>query len=133
MSVKSSVKNVCVKSQGQSLVEHRLRQYVAMRFTELIEAIERQIEVEAFSGTDRYLAKTLAAVMAEVIRLPDEAEIRIEKILRPALDVKEVYTQIENEHIRFVISKFNEIDYPIKHPKAYFKVQLYNSFFEAEI
>lgn len=130
MSNESNVKIVCVQSLSQSLVEHRLKLYGAMRFTELREAIEEQIEAEDFSSPDKYLAKTLAAVMAEVFRLPDDAEIRIEKILRSARDVKEIYTQIEHEHIECVISNFKKINYPIKYTKAYFKVQIYNSFFE---
>ena len=128
-----SEKNVCVKSRRQSLVEHRLSEYGQMTFSEIKENIEEQIDISDFSAMDGYIAETLAAVMAEVLRLPDSAPVRIEGINRNARDVKEVYVQIENYHIRRVIENFKKIDYPIKYTKAYFKVQIYNSFFESGI
>ena len=130
MSNESNVKSVCVNSQSQSLVEHRLKMYGEMRFSEIVEELSESLGIEDFENNDRFIAEQLVKVMAEVLCLPDDAPVRIEKILRSARDVKEIYVQLEQSHIWEAVNNFKKIDYQIKHLKAYYKVQIYNSFFE---
>lgn len=71
-------------------------------------------------------------IIADVLTLPPQALIVIEKEQRQASTVQEVYQQLDERHLEIVLENFNRVTYKIKHPKTYLRSALYNSYFELE-
>lgn len=99
---------------------------------EVMELIKAQIELDTFSPTDKYFAKEIALIIAEVMLLPETASIRIDGNGLPAGMVQEVYAMLEREHVEGVISAYRRAKYEIRHRKTYLRTALYNSVFETE-
>lgn len=99
---------------------------------EVMELIKAQIELDTFSSTDKYFAKEIALIIAEVMRLPKTALIRIDGNGLPAGMVQEVYAMLEREHVEGVIAAYRRAKYEIRRRKTYLRTALYNSVFETE-
>ena len=99
---------------------------------EVMDLIKAQIELETFSSTDKDFAKEIALIIAEVMRLPETALIRIDGNGLPAGMVQEVYAMLEREHVEGVISAYRRAKYEIRRRKTYLRTALYNSVFETE-
>lgn len=99
---------------------------------EMLELTKAKIEQETFSASDRAFAGEIALIIAEVMRLPETAEIRIEGNRLAARMVQEVYAMIEKEHVEAVIRSYRNARYEIRHKKTYIRTALYNSVFEME-
>ena len=98
-------------------------------FTQYFRAVESRIEIDAF-GEDFAQAREIAMIIAEVLRLPETASVRIDGNNLPADMVADVYAYIEHEHVAEVIRRYREAKYEIKHTKTYLRTALYNSVFE---
>ena len=99
---------------------------------DVLELIKAQIELDTFSLSDKSFAKEIALIIAEVMRLPESAEIRIEGNRFPAKMVQEVYSMLERENVQAVITAYRKAKYVIQHKKTYLRTALYNSVFETE-
>ena len=112
------------KSQSQS---HR-----RVSLAENFEKVKNQIAIDCFDREDTGMVWEIALIMAEVMTLPEDFTISIGGEKLPVELVREVYRNLENEHIKFVIEKFKGIDREIKHRKSYLRTALYNAPFETE-
>lgn len=99
---------------------------------EVMELIKDQIELDTFSSTDKDFAKEIALIIAEVMRLPETALIRIDGNGLHAGMVQEVYAMLEREHVEGVILAYRRAKYEIRRRKTYLRTALYNSVFETE-
>ena len=99
---------------------------------EVMELIKAQIELDTFSPSDIDFAKEIALIIAEVMRLPETASIRIDGNGIPAGMVQEVYAMLEREHVESVILAYRRAKYEIRRRKTYLRTALYNSVFETE-
>ena len=99
---------------------------------EVLKLIKAQIELDTFSPTDKDFAKEIALIIAEVMRLPETALIRIDGNGLPAGMVQEVLAMVEREHVEGVILAYRRAKYEIRHKKTYLRTALYNSVFEME-
>lgn len=91
-----------------------------------------EIELNCFDREDIGFAKEICLIIAEVISLPDDYTVKIAGELMPAELIKEVYRLITHEHVKLVMENFKELNYIIKHKKAYLRTALYNVVFEME-
>lgn len=115
---------VCKKNQSQS--------HCRVSFSENLRRTRNRIDISSFEPSDRALANELIFIIAEVGALPCEAQIQINGEKLSAETVREVYVQLEKEHLELVIEKFREAKYEIKYRKSYFRTALYNCVFEFE-
>lgn len=99
---------------------------------EMLKLTKARIELESFSPSDKAFAKEIALIIAEVLRLPETAEIRIDGNKLPSSLVKEVFSMVEREHVENVMTAFRSAKYEIRHKKTYLRTALYNSVFEIE-
>lgn len=99
---------------------------------EILELTKAGIEIETFSRSDRAFAGEIALIVAEVMRLPETAEIRIDGNRLPAGMVREVYSMLARENVEAVMKGFRNAKYEIRHKKTYLRTALYNSVFELE-
>lgn len=99
---------------------------------EVLELIKARIELDTFSPYDKSFAREIALIIAEVMRLPETAEIRIEGNRLPARMVQEVLAMVEREHVETVMDAYRRAKYEIRHKKTYLRTALYNSVFETE-
>lgn len=99
---------------------------------EVMDLIKAQIELDTFSPTDKDFAQEIALIIAEVMRLPETALIRIDGNGLPAGMVQEVYAMLEREHVEGVILAYRRAKYEIRRRKTYLRTALYNSVFETE-
>lgn len=99
---------------------------------EMLELTKKRIDAGSFGGSDRTFANEIAFIIAEVLRLPETAEVRIEGNRLPARMVQEVFALIERENVENVIASFRNAKYEIRHKKTYLRTALYNSVFEVE-
>lgn len=113
---------MCEKSQSQS------RGRVGLR--ESFDRVKEQLDFECFGKNEIGMVWELALIMAEVMSLPEELPVSISGEKLPAGLVKEVYEVLETDHIRFVMEKFRELTYEVKHRKAYLRTALYHAAFE---
>lgn len=97
---------------------------------EVLNLVKSQIEFDLFNWRESETVSVLALYIAEVIKLPPTASVRIDGNDLPAEMVAEVYGYITNEHIHHVLEKYADADYEIKHTKTYLRTMLYNSVFE---
>lgn len=99
---------------------------------EMLELTKARIELDTFSSSDKAFAKEIALIIAEVLRLPETAEIRIDGNKLPSSMVKEVFALVEREHVENVMESFRSAKYEIRHKKTYLRTALYNAVFEIE-
>ena len=71
-------------------------------------------------------------LIAEMYRLPPDAEVQINGQKLPASMVRDVYSLLTEEHIREVITNYEKAEYTIKFKKTYLRTALYNEVFEHE-
>lgn len=101
-------------------------------FAAELEKAKDQITIDAFQGSERAQAEEIAALIAEMYCLPEEARVQISKIKMLAGTVAEIYSMLQYEHVRNVIDSVSGICYPVKHVKTYLRTALYNAAFESE-
>lgn len=119
-------------SPSQSLVEYKIRLYANKGFWEVRGYIEEQIQIENFSIEDKPYAQNICSVITEVLRVPNDIEVKVDNSVLSAKAVKEIFLNLEYEHIEWVIEKIKRAKHEIKYMKSYLRTTLYNSFFELE-
>lgn len=102
------------------------------RFAEEFKRAKIQIEVAAFSARIRPQAEELAAIIAEMRCLPENAPVQINGVKMPAGVVAEIYSGIEHDHVMMVLENLDGISYRIRSLKTYLRTALYNAPFELE-
>ena len=78
------------------------------------------------------LYKDLCFIIAEVLVLGRDVPIKINGALLPARLVQDVYSQLNNGHIRIVFDNFHNVSQRVHNKKAYLRTALYNVVFEIE-
>lgn len=101
-------------------------------FREIFTEVKEKAEMQCFTKEDMPQANELCLIIAEVVMLNPENEIRIGGVMLSVEMVQEVYGQIGHEHIELVIGNFNKVSYEVKNKKSYLRTALYNSVFEIE-
>lgn len=107
-------------------------QVMSGTFFEILQNIREQIEMECFDADDMKQAEEIAMIIAEVFKLPPDAEIQINGNKLPAAMVQEIYSVLQHEHVLQVIDNYENADYIIKFKKTYIRTALYNEVFEHE-
>ena len=78
------------------------------------------------------LYKELCLIIAEVLVLSHDSPIKINGSAMPAKLVQEVYSRLNNDHVRLVFDNFHNVPNRIYNKKAYLRTALYNVVFEIE-
>lgn len=101
-------------------------------FREVIASVRARVEMDCFAEDAAPQAGELCLIIAEVLMLNPDNEIRIGGVMLSVEMVQEVYGQIGHEHIELVVGNFNRISYEVKNKKSYLRTALYNAVFEIE-
>lgn len=102
----------CVgKSLSSRVQQFHKNLHKQMTFYEILENVEEQIQIDCFSGSDLENAKEIALIIAEVIKLPDSAKVRISGNDISAEMVSDVYDMLEHENVCEVIRRYKEATY----------------------
>ena len=99
-------------------------------FIEIYRNVCNDLEIECFEKSAKPFIKELCLIIAEVLALKDDFMVKIAHEALPAKLVAEVYSQLTNEHIKFVYDSFCDLGYSVKNKKAYLRTMLYNVVFE---
>lgn len=99
-------------------------------FHEVFDDVKNRIEFDCFSQAERDSAEDICLIIAEVLKLPPNALVRIAGNNLPAEMVQAIYHRLSHEHIKLVFENFSRATYEIKHKKTYLRTALYNSVFE---
>lgn len=123
---------LCEKSKSASSQVRHFPAEVkrAMSFSVLLETVKVQTDYDCFDEADAQQAEEIAMIIAEVLKLPDTATVRIGGSALPAEWVAEIYDRICHEHVLHVIENYEKVTYEIKHTKTYLRTALYNAVFE---
>lgn len=97
---------------------------------QILQNVKEQVEYDCLTPDNQPAANEICLIIAEVYKLPPQAEIKIESKPYSAEMVQSVYSMLTNEHITLVIDNFSRICYEVKHKKSYLRTALYNSVFE---
>jgi len=102
----------------------------------MLEQVMLQVEYHCFTDlrfnrTDP-LYKELCLIIAEVLVLDQGSVIKINGSNISVRLVREVYSQIQNDHVDLVFNKFNNVTHRVFNKKAYLRTALYNAVFEIE-
>ena len=123
---------LCEKSKSASSQVRRFPTEIkrAMSFSTLLETVKAQIDFDCFDQEDAQQAEEIAMIIAEVLKLPDTATVRIAGNALTAEWVAEIYNRLCHEHVLHVIENYEKATYEIKHTKTYLRTALYNAVFE---
>lgn len=96
----------------------------------VIEAVREQIEADCIPEEYQPIAEEIERIIAEVYVMPKSWTVRIEGQPVPAQMLKDVFSQLTNEHAMAVMERFAAVSYEIRHVKNYLRTALYNAVFE---
>ncbi len=108
-----------VKSFSQNLFDTRDR-------------VNKEYFIRNFSREDIRQVEEFCKIIADVLCLPENTFINIDSECLYTSVVQEVFSQLDERHIEFVLENFKKIGYQVKKSKSYIRTALYNSFFEIE-
>jgi hypothetical protein len=98
--------------------------------------VMQQVEYHCFAGLRigwiDPLYKELCLVIAEVLVLNPNTFVKINGSNMSTHLVREVYSQLRNEHVRLVFDSFRNVSTHIYNKRAYLRTSLYNAVFEIE-
>jgi hypothetical protein len=102
----------------------------------MLEKVMLQVDYHCFAET-RFnyidpLYKELCLIIAEVLISDPASAVKINGVFTNLSIVQEVYSQINNDHLRLVFNNFNNVSTHVFSKKAYLRTALYNSVFELE-
>ena len=108
----------------------------ALSIQEMLEKVMRQVEYHCFADL-RFnrvdpLYKELCLVIAEVLVLNPVSVVKINGSNMHTHLVQEVYSQLQNDHVRLVYRNFLNVSTRVYNKKAYLRTALYNAVFEIE-
>lgn len=98
----------------------------------VIEAVREQIEADCIPEEYKPISEEIERIIAEVYVMPENWTVRIDGQPMPATLLKDVYSQLTNEHAMAVMDRFSAVPYEIRHVKTYLRTALYNAVFETE-
>jgi len=103
---------------------------------EMLEQVMRQVEYHCFADlrfnrVDPFY-KELCLVIAEVLVLDPGSFVKINGSYLSAYMVQEVYSRLQNDHVRLVFTNFHNVPTRVYNKKAYLRTALYNAVFEIE-
>ena len=105
-------------------------------FFKVFEQVLSQVEYHCFADLrHKYidpLYKELCMIIAEVFLLKRDSILKINGIDISTHLVQQVFSQINNDHVRLVFNNFNNISHHVHNKKAYLRTALYNAVFELE-
>ena len=128
---KTNLNTVVGSPSSSGQVKESLRQFLnGQSFYDVLDYVNEMVEIECFDPKDKQLAESIVYIIAEVLILPEDAQVRISGHNLSAKTVSMIFLGVTHEHIAGVIRRFREADYKIKHIKTYLRTALYNSFFE---
>lgn len=129
---KNNYSFLCEKSKSTSSpVQHSpADDKRALPFSVLLECVKGQIEFRCFQREDEEQAGEIAMIIAEVMKLPANAAVRIGGNDLRAEMVAEIYDRVTHEHVTHVMDNYARATYEIKHTKTYLRTALYNAVFE---
>jgi len=104
---------------------------VRLSFQAVLEDVKRQIQYDRFAY-DCGQTEGICKIIAEVLKLNPEGEMKIEEERIPVSMVQEVFRELQFEHVQFTLEKYRSITKLIRNKKAYIRTALYNSYFELE-
>jgi hypothetical protein len=104
--------------------------------SETLDVVMRQVDYNCFADL-RFnridpLYKELCLVIAEAFFLKSDSTIKINGSFVHAQLLKEVFSNLSNEHLRLVFENFHNVAARVYNKKAYLRTALYNAVFELE-
>lgn len=99
-------------------------------FQAVCEAVREQIEADCIPEEYQPIEEEIERIIAEVYMMPESWTVRIDGQPVPATMLKDVYSQLTNEHTMAVMERFAAVPYEIRHVKTYLRTALYNAVFE---
>ena len=100
-------------------------------FQAVLEDVKRQVAYDRFEDRCGQI-EGICKIIAEVLKLNPEGEMKMEEERIPVSMVQEVFRELQFEHVEFVLTKYESVTKLIRNKKAYIRTALYNSFFELE-
>jgi KaiC/GvpD/RAD55 family RecA-like ATPase len=102
----------------------------------MLDKVMRQVDYHCFAvlSSNRVdpLYKELCLIIAEAFLLKSDSTVNINGSPVQAQLLKEVYNNLNNEHLRLVFDNFNSVAVRVYNKKAYLRTALYNAVFELE-
>jgi len=102
----------------------------------MLDRVMLQVEYHCFIDLDSNhvdpLYKELCLIIAEVLVLDPNSVIKINGSNISVRLVKEVYSQIQNDHVDLVFINFNNVSHRVFNKRSYLRTALYNAVFENE-
>lgn len=94
---------------------------------------EEQLSTASFVNNRNFPQyKEVAKIVAEVYMLPGDMKISVDGRDYSASAVKDIFRNLTEDHVSYVIDKFNSLDYEVRNIKTFLRTMLYNSVFELE-
>lgn len=118
--------NIVKKSQSES------KSGRVKNLLEYLYEIQEQVSFSEFESEEKKQVRELCLIIAEVMKLPDTYDVKINGEKLPASIVKDVFALIEISHICHVLENFSKLSYTVNHTKTYLRTALYNSVFEVQ-
>jgi hypothetical protein len=102
-------------------------------YSVLLERVRSQVDYPALIQTENPgLVNNLIWVMMDVVMTHQPSTMKIGRETKTLENIKQVYWQLNDEHIRYVIHQFQSQRGRIKKKTAYLRAMLYNSLHELE-
>lgn len=118
---------------ASSQVELPKRQFETnIPFYEVIEDVKSRIDFDCFNSLEKGQVEEICLIIAEILKLPPEAKVRIAGNDLAADMVATIFHRLTHEHIALVMENYGKAWYEIHHKKTYLRTALYNSVFEIE-
>ena len=104
--------------------------------SEALDKVMRQVDYRCFADLrlNRIdpLYRELCLIIAEAFLIEPDSPVKINGSLICAQLLKEVYSKLNNEHLRMVFDNFRNVTARVFNKKAYLRTALYNAVFELE-
>ena len=99
-----------------------------------LEAFDKFYDFSEDSETLKPFVRGICLNIAEILRKPPQARVKINGEIMEAWEVQEVFYSLDVNHLIFVYDSFQEqsVSTRIISKKAYLTTMLYNSFFELD-
>jgi hypothetical protein len=98
-----------------------------LSFKEAIKQAENQIEAGYFPRHQAVYARDVCRVIAEIYMMPEGASVKIEGEMLPATVVKEVFAELEHEHVQYVLDELTNYEGRVFAMKLFIRTMLYNA------
>lgn len=102
----------------------------------MLEKVMRQVEYQCLidlqSNRIDPLYKELCLIISETLLLKSNDFIKVNGSIVRANLIKEVFSKLQNNHLRLVFDNFHSVSGRVYNKKAYLRTALYNAVFELE-